>query len=84
MLLNRMKLAAIGAVSTVGTLGMALATHAQIDPVASGTQAITDAGESVFDVFFGMLPSILLVVIPIILVLWGVRWMLSSFRGGRR
>jgi uncharacterized membrane protein len=78
------KLAVIGAISAVGTLGLALSTKAA-DYSASTTAAITSAGETVLGMFFTNLPIILGFVIAVILTLWGVRWILSQFhRGGRK
>lgn len=62
---------------------LALPTHAQ-DYSASTTAAITSAGESVLSNFFTNLPIILGFVVAIIVTLWGIRWILSHFRGGRK
>lgn len=74
--------------SVLGVFGVAVATHAQtptVDSVvASSTDALGSAGNTVFGVFFGILPTILLYVVPIILVLWGISWVLSHFRGKRK
>jgi len=74
----------IVALSAAGSL-LGFAAHAQTvdDVVASSTSAITAAGGTVFGVFFGILPTILLYVVPIALVLWGVYWILSKFKGKR-
>jgi uncharacterized membrane protein len=62
------------------------ASHAQTveDAVTSSTAAIVSAGSTVFGVFFGVLPTILLYVVPIAIVLWGIKWVISHFKGGRR
>lgn len=81
-LLSRARIAAIGGMATIGSL-VGLAAHAQ-DYSASTTAAITDAGETVLSMFFTNLPIILGFVIAVILTLWGVRWILSQFHGGKR
>lgn len=71
----------------VGTSAIALLTaatvHAQ-DYTASTTAAINSAGESVLNMFFTNLPVILTFVVAIAVTLWGIRWVLSHFRGGKR
>jgi len=67
-------------------IGLPLAASAQTvdSAVASSTAAIADAGGTISAVFFGVLPTILMYVIPIVLVLWGVRWLIRYFSGGKR
>jgi len=62
----------------------ATAVHAQTDYTASTTAAINSAGESILGMFFTNLPYILTFVVAIVVTLWGVRWVLSHLRGGRR
>lgn len=83
MIRNRLKIAAIGGASVVGALGAAVAAHAQ-DYSASTTAAITAGGEAVISNFFTNLPVILGFIVAIVVTLWGIRWVLSHFRGGRR
>lgn len=54
------------------------------DYTASTTAAINSAGESILGMFFTNLPVILTFVVAIVVTLWGVRWVISHFRGGRR
>jgi len=88
MLSNKLKLALIGGSSAITTLATAVAVNAAApsvdDVVSSSTDAIVDAGTTTFGVFFGIIPTILLYVIPIVLVLWGIRWMISHFHGKRK
>jgi len=79
-----MKLALIGTLAPLGVFGSVIAARAEFDPVASSTAVISDAGQTLFEAFIGVFPTIFLIVVSIALVLWGVRWMMSHFRGGRR
>lgn len=54
------------------------------DYTASTTAAINSAGESILGMFFTNLPVILTFVIAIVVTLWGIRWVMSHLRGGRR
>jgi len=75
----------IGAVvaMSMAAFGVAGAAHAQ-DYTASTTAAIQAAGQSVLSMFFTNLPVILVFVVAIAVTLWGVRWIISMIRGGRK
>lgn len=72
-----------GVVTTVTGVFAALAARAA-DYTASTTAAINDAGGSILNMFFTNLPVILTFVVAIAVTLWGIRWVLSHFKGGRR
>lgn len=81
---NRIKLALLGASSTLGVLTAGIAVRAQ-EYSASTTEAIQSAGGTVLNMFFTNLPIILGFVIAVIVTMWGIRWILSQFhRGGKR
>jgi len=88
MLKAKMKVMLGSAMSVLGMGGFALAgrcaTPTVESVVASSTSAIGDAGSTVFGVFFGILPTILLFVVPITLVLWGIFWILGHFKRGKK
>ena len=79
------KIALFGATvaSVASGVLVGLSAHAA-DYTASTTAAITSAGESVLGMFFTNLPVILLFVTAILVTLWGIRWVLSHFKGGRK
>jgi len=85
-MIKRYLLALAGLVPALALLILPFASNAQTvdDAVASSTDAIVSAGGTVFGVFFGVLPTILLYVVPIVLVLWAIKWIMSRFHGGRR
>lgn len=80
---NKIVLSLAG-ISTVATGLLTAVVVRAADYSASTTAAITDAGETVVGMFFDNLPVILGFVIAIILTMWGVNWVLSHFRRGRR
>jgi len=45
---------------------------------------VTSVGSTVTDNFIALLPTIIGVLVPVILVLWGVRKLLGLFHGGRK
>jgi len=73
---------------TLGLLIAPFATHAQSytvdDAIASSTAAITQGAGAANSVFFGVLPVVVIFVVAIIVTLWGIRWVLSRFTGGKR
>lgn len=72
-----------GIMSAASALFMAGVAHAA-DYTASTTAAINGAGESILGMFFTNLPVILTFVVAIAVTLWGIRWVMSHFKGGRR
>jgi len=80
---NKLKLMAVSGLAAGGSfLGVAVASAQTVDDVvASSTAAIVSGGGTVFGVFFGILPTILLYVVPIVIVLWGIRWIIGHFHG---
>lgn len=81
--IKRIALVGAGVGTSLATLSLAMVAHAQ-DYTASTTAAIQSAGESVLGMFFTNLPVILVFVVAISVTLWGIRWVLSHFRGGRK
>jgi len=81
--LKRAALYAAGLSTGAVTLLTAMAAGAT-DYTASTTAAISSAGESVLSMFFTNLPVILVFVVAIAVTMWGIRWVLGHFRGGRR
>ncbi len=81
--IKRIVLVGAGVGTSVATLTLAVAAHAQ-DYSASTTAAITAAGGTVVGMFFSNLPVILGFVVAISITLWGIRWVMSHFRGGKK
>ena len=81
--LKKIGLTLAGFASSAAILGTALTVHAA-DYTASTTAAITSAGESILSMFFTNLPVILTFVVAIAVTMWGIRWVLSHFKGGRK
>jgi hypothetical protein len=86
MMTNKLKMALTSAMTVAGS-ALAMTAFAAApttdEVVASSTSAITDAGGTVLAVFFGIVPTILLYVVPIAVVLFGINWILAKFRGKR-
>jgi len=81
--MNKLKKLVLGIGSGAAALAMGSVALAA-DYTASTTEAITNAGESVLSMFFTNLPVILTFVVAIVVTLWGIRWVLAHFRGGRK
>lgn len=81
---RKLALYGTGAATSIALLATAVAVHAQVDYTASTTAAINSAGSSILGMFFTNLPYILTFVVAISVTLWGIRWVLSHFRGGRK
>lgn len=81
--IKRLALVGAGVGTSVATLTLAMAAQAQ-DYTASTTAAIQSAGSSVLGMFFTNLPVILVFVVAISITLWGIRWVMSHFRGGKK
>lgn len=80
---KKLALYGAGLASAGSGLLLGLTAHAA-DYTASTTAAINDAGGSILNMFFTNLPVILTFVVAIAVTLWGIRWVMSHFRGGRR
>lgn len=81
--IKRLSLLGMGVATSIGGMAVGLVAQAQ-DYSASTTAAITAAGSTVLGMFFTNLPIILGFVIAVVLTMWGIRWVIGLFRGGRK
>ena len=54
------------------------------DYSASTTEAITDGVDAFLSPFFDNIGLVLGGVAAVVITLWGIRWVMSHFKGGRR
>lgn len=75
----------IAMLSAVVTAGVMSAANVFADDFsASTTDAIQNGVGAFLTPFFANLPLILSGVAAVVITLWGIRWVMSHFRGGRR
>jgi len=55
-----------------------------MDYTASTTEAIQAGAQAFLSPFFSNLPTILAAVAAIAVTLWGIRWVMSHLKGGKR